>query len=43
MEMGFESVFISYDDEMDGEATVNAVKTLAEYTNLNGEIGERGE
>ena len=33
MEMGFESALISYDEEMDGEATVNAVKTLAVYRN----------
>lgn len=32
-ELGFESVCISYDEEMDGEATVNAVKPLADYIN----------
>ena len=42
-EMGFESVLISYDEEMEGEATVNAVKSLADYVNVNGKIGARWE
>ena len=42
-ELGFKSVFISYDEEMDGEATVTAVKPLGDYRNQNGKVGVRGE
>lgn len=41
-EMGF-GIWISYDEEMDGEATVTAVKPLGDYINQNGKVGVRGE
>jgi hypothetical protein len=41
-EMGF-GVWVCYDEEMDGEATVTAVKPIADYINQNGKVGVRGE